>query len=97
MLSYAPPDPDGGTAANIIWVHDRFARFRVSVRKAARSPHAKSLAPLAKPPRSAHTPRGAECTSRTAARTLPATPPTGREAPLTIFLAHGVFAAIPSA
>ena len=47
MLSYAPPDPDGGTAANIIWVHDRFASFRVSVRKAARSPQAKSLAPLA--------------------------------------------------
>jgi hypothetical protein len=29
-------------------VHDRFATFRVSVRKAApRSPHAKSLSPLA--------------------------------------------------
>jgi hypothetical protein len=28
-------------------VHDQFNRFRVSVRKAARSPHAKALAPLA--------------------------------------------------
>ena len=48
-MLYAPPHPNSGTAANIIRVHDRFtSRFRVSVRKAApRSPHAKSLAPLA--------------------------------------------------
>ncbi len=48
-MLYAPPHPNSGTAANIIRVHDRFAEFRVSVRKAApRSPHAKSLlAPLA--------------------------------------------------
>ena len=63
-------------------VHDRFtSRFRVSVRKAApRSPHAKSLAPLL--PRSAHTPPSANyyCTSRTAARTLRASLPTGSEA-----------------
>jgi hypothetical protein len=47
-MLYAPSYPNSGTAANIIRVHDRFASFRVSVRKAAdRSPHAKSLAPLA--------------------------------------------------
>ena len=46
MLLYAPPVPNGGTVANVIWVHDRFTKVRVSVRKAARSPHTKSLAPL---------------------------------------------------
>jgi hypothetical protein len=46
MVLYAPPKPNGGTVANVIWVQDRFTKFRVSVRKAARSPHTKSLAPL---------------------------------------------------
>ena len=47
MLLYAPPKPNGGSVANVIWVQDRFTKFRVSVRKAARSPHTKSLAQLA--------------------------------------------------
>ena len=46
MVLYASPQPNGGTVTNVIWVHDRFTKFRASVRKAARSPHTKSLAPL---------------------------------------------------
>ena len=46
MVLYAPPKSNSGTLANVIWVQDRFTKFRVSVRKAARSPHTKSLAPL---------------------------------------------------
>jgi hypothetical protein len=46
MELYAPPEPNGGTVTSVIWVHDRFTKFRVSVRKAARSPHTKVLAPL---------------------------------------------------
>jgi len=46
MLLHALTDFDG-TAVNTIWVHGRFAKFRVSVRKVARSPHGKPLAPLA--------------------------------------------------
>jgi hypothetical protein len=45
MVLYAPPKPNVGTVANVIWVQDRFTKFRVSVRKAVRSPHTKSLAP----------------------------------------------------
>jgi hypothetical protein len=52
MLLHAHTDFDG-TAANTIWVHHRLAKFRVSVRKVARSPHGKSLAPLAHPGASA--------------------------------------------
>jgi hypothetical protein len=48
MLLYAPPKPNGGTAAaNIIRVYDRFTSFRTSVGKPARPPRAKSLAQLA--------------------------------------------------
>ncbi len=48
MLSYAPPKPNGGTAAaNIIRVYDRFTSFRTSVGKPARPPRAKSLTQLA--------------------------------------------------
>jgi hypothetical protein len=48
MLLYAPPKPNGGTAANIIRAHDRFTNFRTSVgKKPVRPPHAKSLAKLA--------------------------------------------------
>ena len=47
MLLYAPPKPNGGTAANIIRVYDRFAKFRSSVGKPVRLPQAKSLAQLA--------------------------------------------------
>ena len=47
MLLYAPPKPNGGTAANNIWVYDRFTNFRTSVGKPVRPPHAKSLAQLA--------------------------------------------------
>ena len=46
MVLYAPPQPNGGTVTNVTWVPDRFTEFRVSVRKAARPPHTKSLAPL---------------------------------------------------
>jgi hypothetical protein len=45
MLFHALTDFDG-TAANTIWVHNGLAKFRASVRKVARSPHGKSLAPL---------------------------------------------------
>ena len=31
MLLYAPRKPTDGTAANIIWVYDRFTKFRPSV------------------------------------------------------------------
>jgi hypothetical protein len=47
MLLYAPPKPNGGTAANINQVHDRLTNFRTSVGKPVRLPHAKSLAQLA--------------------------------------------------
>ena len=47
MLLYAPPKPNGGTAANIIRVYDRFTSFRTSVGKPVRPPRAKSLAQLA--------------------------------------------------
>ena len=47
MLLYAPRKPTDGTAANIIWVYDRFTKFRSSVGKQARTPQAKSLAQLA--------------------------------------------------
>jgi hypothetical protein len=47
MLLYAPPKPNGGTAANINRVYDRFTSFRTSVGKPVRLPHAKSLAQLA--------------------------------------------------
>ena len=48
MLLYAPPKPNGGTAAaNIIRVYDRLTKVRTSVGKPVRPPHAKSLAQLA--------------------------------------------------
>ena len=48
MLLYAPPKPNGGTAANTIRAHDRFTNFRTSVgKKPVRPPPAKSLAKLA--------------------------------------------------
>ena len=48
MLLYAPPKPNGGTAANTIRVNDRFTNFLTSVgKKPVRPPHAKSLAKLA--------------------------------------------------
>jgi hypothetical protein len=56
-MLYAPPEPNSGTAANTIRVHDRFARFRVSVRKAARPPHAESLAPLVATQERSHSPQ----------------------------------------
>ena len=46
MLLYAPPKPNGGTAANIIRVYDRLTKVRSSVGKPVRPPHAKSLAQL---------------------------------------------------
>ena len=56
MLLYAPPKPNGGTAANIIRVYDRFTNFRTSVVKPVRPPHAKSLAQLAVHERPPHYP-----------------------------------------
>jgi hypothetical protein len=47
MLLYAPPKPNGGTAANTIRVYERFTKFRPSVGKPAHPPQAKSLAQLA--------------------------------------------------
>ena len=46
MLLYAPPEPNGGNAANITRVYERFTSFRTSVGKPVRPPHAKSLAQL---------------------------------------------------
>ena len=46
MLLYAPPKPNGGTAANIIRIIDRLTKVRTSVVKPVRPPHAKSLAQL---------------------------------------------------
>jgi hypothetical protein len=47
MLLYAPPKPNGGTAANIIRIIDRLTKVRTSVVKPVRPPHAKSVAQLA--------------------------------------------------
>jgi hypothetical protein len=59
MLLYAPPKPNGGTAANIIRVYDRFTNFRTSVgKKPARPPQVKSVAQLAATQERSHSPKG---------------------------------------